>query len=100
MAGREGIWDGPMAGAVASRAADLEEGRFYDTFRLDVDLGITGPIADEDMMLPTLPEVCRFHEIKVSPPDSRLGPTVVTWKRRKGDGTPEVIVESFDSSIK
>ena len=94
-AGREGIWDGPIAGTVAAEVARLEEGNFFD----DLELGgfrDTTPITDDDLVVPALPESHRIHNVRVSLPNGYREPTVIHCKRWTSDNVQETIVRTYD----
>lgn len=81
---REGVWDGELSAAIARRVVSLEEGDFYDDFKLDEGFNaFEMPSAEDWRVFPALPEAHRIRQVNVILPQEGLANTVLQCIRRR-----------------
>lgn len=80
---REGFWDANIAACVARKVMEIEEGDFYAGIDTGDDFNILQSPTMEALLLPSLPDYRRVHDIDVTLPD---GPTdsITLSCRQKG----------------
>ncbi|KAK1851222.1 C6 zinc finger domain protein [Colletotrichum chrysophilum] len=96
---QEGIWDAPMAAAIASEVMRLEEANFYDDlFFKSCDAASTAPkkCKSGTPVPPILPENCRVRDIQVHLPDGAADDLVMSGKSMRSNGSLESFTRRFN----
>jgi hypothetical protein len=94
---KECIWDGKILSSVAQQVMKIEERGFYRNYSAADDFHINRYPDGRDIVLPTLPNPYRMHEVRVVLPDNPLGNTVLVCRRKQDDGRWTVLVNEFDT---
>ncbi|CCT76098.1 uncharacterized protein FFUJ_11878 [Fusarium fujikuroi IMI 58289] len=87
---QEGIWNGPLAAAIACRVIQIEEEGYYGC----------SPIEDHplesliDAPIPTLPESHRISGVFIDPPESSTGDIIWGYRRAQENGQLAILQES------
>lgn len=87
---QEGIWNGPLAAAIACRAIQIEEEGYYGC----------SPIEDQplqnliDAPIPILPESYRISDVFIDPPENSTGNIIWGYKRAQENGELAILQEN------
>jgi hypothetical protein len=83
---REGIWDSKIAACVARKVMEIEEGDFYREFDGFDDFSLDSSPELRKSSLPTLPQSCRMHEVKVILSDGPADSVLLCYRKQTSGG--------------
>jgi len=90
---REGIWDGPVAAAIACRVMEIEEGNFYSDAGIEFSrvspLSGTNPPSLHSDDSPLVPDANRVNYVNVTLPEPGTGERVILICKRYRHGKNE-----------
>ncbi|KAI1066145.1 hypothetical protein LB506_008264 [Fusarium annulatum] len=87
---QEGIWNGPLAAAIACRAIQIEEEEYYECSPIE-DFPLKSLI---DAPIPILPESHRISGVFIDPPESSTGDIIWGYRRAQKNGQLAILQES------
>jgi len=89
---KEATWDSFTAANIAETVMKLEEKDVYYVRNADNDFSLNDvPVLGDASDWPLLPEHSMFHDVEVTTREDLANEVVATCKRRRLDGSPEVI---------
>lgn len=89
---KEATWDSFTAANIAETVMKLEEKDVYYARNADNDFSLNDvPVLGDASDWPLLPEHSMFHDVEVTTREDLANEVVATCKRRRLDGSPEVI---------
>lgn len=92
---REGIWLAKIVACVARKVMEIEERDFYEDSK-DDDFSFYSPLKERHLILPTLPDSYRIHEVEVLLPDDPVGNFGMLCRQLQDNGTWNETVREYD----